>query len=214
MLEKKGVPLVIVTGRSLSWGHFLLTHFSYLKEVIVEGGGAILSKKNAKEPRQISEEVLISNDEIKLLKNISEHLVKEIAGVKLSADSFGRLTDRAIELFDLASPELVKSVAEFLIKNKVNYSKSNVHLNFWVGEISKSIAVQKLVNEKNWDPQRLLYFGDSLNDQSMFRDFKHTVGVSNIDKVIKQMKQLPSMILEGPENEGPLGVLQFLNKYL
>ncbi len=43
IIEKGNSELVIVSGRSLSWGHFLLTHFP-LKRVIMEGGGVIVSK--------------------------------------------------------------------------------------------------------------------------------------------------------------------------
>ena len=39
LLESKDIPLVIVTGRSKSWAHFLLTHVPYLKHIISEGGG-------------------------------------------------------------------------------------------------------------------------------------------------------------------------------
>src|SRR5690606_35812046 len=39
-IHKHGHELVIVSGRSLSWGHFFLTHFP-LKACIMEGGGVI-----------------------------------------------------------------------------------------------------------------------------------------------------------------------------
>ena len=44
LLEKNNIPLVIITGRSLSWGQFLISHFPYLKHVITEGGGNIITR--------------------------------------------------------------------------------------------------------------------------------------------------------------------------
>ena len=55
-----------------------------------------------------------------------------------------------------------------------------------------------------------MYFGDSLNDESMFEKFTHTVGVSNIDRVLNKLKYKPKTILKGEENIGPDGVINFL----
>ena len=60
LLKGKQIPLVIVTGRSLSWGHFLLTHFPFLTDVIVEGGGIIV-KRNGK---IITEELVVEESEV------------------------------------------------------------------------------------------------------------------------------------------------------
>ena len=44
--------------------------------------------------------------------------------------------------------------------------------------------------------------------------FPHSVGVSNIEKYLDQMDWKPSNVLEGPENEGPYGVLNHLQSIL
>ena len=41
LIAKYNHELVIVSGRSLSWGHFFLTHFP-LRACIMEGGGVVL----------------------------------------------------------------------------------------------------------------------------------------------------------------------------
>lgn len=210
LLESKKAPLVIVTGRSLSWGHFLLTHIPYLKEIIVEGGGAILKR----EGKIITEELLVSQAEVEKLNVVSSLLPKEFPGLKLSVDSFGRKTDRAIELYDLKDNDLLNRVSAFLKSHDINFSTSNVHLNFWCGELSKYKAVTKYLGQKNTKASDCVFFGDSLNDQSMFKSFENSVGVSNISSVIDRLEYRPKVILAGGENAGPYGVLNYLKKTL
>lgn len=208
LLESKKVPLVIVTGRSLSWGHFLLTHFPFLTDVIVEGGGAIVSRSG----KFITEECLISPEEVKRLADFCTNFTAKFPNVPLSVDSFGRKTDRAIELHDLQDGVLFHHIEDYLREQKINFSTSNVHLNFWCGEVSKYKAVMHFLNKKSLKPEDGVFFGDSLNDQSMFKSFKHSVGVANIATVIDRLEFKPTTILIGEDNVGPWGVLNYLKK--
>lgn len=206
LLKSKNIPLVIVTGRSLSWGHFLLTHFEQLEDVIVEGGGSIVSRRG----KIISENCLVSEFDLNRLKHFADQIPSRY-GFPLSADSFGRKTDRAIELYDLkANSEKGEELKLSLKKENINFSTSNVHLNFWAGEISKWKAVEVFLQNKKIDQSQCVYFGDSLNDQSMFKVFDHSVGVSNIKDVLDRMEHRPRVILEGDDNVGPYGVLRYL----
>lgn len=208
LLESKNLPLVIVTGRSLSWGHFLLTHFPFLTDVIVEGGGAIVTRSG----KFITEELLISQTEVDRLANFCTVFKNKFPNVPLSVDSFGRKTDRAVELHDLQDGTLFHHIEDFLHLNKINFSTSNVHLNFWCGEVSKYKAVKYFLSKKNVPEENAIFFGDSLNDQAMFQHFPTTIGVSNIAKVIGQLKYRPTEVLLGESNAGPYGVLNYLKQ--
>ena len=205
-LESKKTPLVIVTGRSLSWGHFLLTHFPFLTDVIVEGGGAIVSRNG----KFITEECLISPSDVKRLADFCHDFTAKFPNTPLSVDSFGRKTDRAIELHDLQDGVLFHHIEEFLREKNINFSTSNVHLNFWCGEVSKYKAVKHFLSLKGASENECVFFGDSLNDQTMFKSFKNSVGVSNISAVIDRLQFKPTTILTGEENVGPWGVLNYL----
>ncbi len=210
LLESKKIPLVIVTGRSLSWGHFLLTHFPFLTDIIVEGGGAIVSRNE----KFITEECLVSENDVQRLADFSHDFKVKFPKVPLSVDSFGRKTDRAIELHDLQDGTLFHHIEDFLRDQKINFSTSNIHLNFWCGEISKYIAVVHFLKAKQFSESDCLFFGDSLNDQTMFKSFKNSIGVSNISQVLDRLTYRPAIILEGAENIGPFGVLNYLKKNL
>jgi HAD superfamily hydrolase (TIGR01484 family) len=207
-LESKKTPLVIVTGRSLSWGHFLLTHFPFLTDVIVEGGGAIVTRTG----KFITEECLISQEEVKRLADFCTNFTAKFPNVPLSVDSYGRKTDRAIELHDLQDGVLFHHIEDYLREQKINFSTSNVHLNFWCGEVSKFKAVEHFLKLKQLNSAEGIFFGDSLNDQTMFKSFKNSVGVANISAVIDRLEFKPTTILTGDENVGPWGVLNYLKK--
>ncbi len=204
--KDRGHPFVIVTGRSMSWGHFLLTHFE-IDYVISEGGGVIAYKKNG----YIEEKVLVPEELTLKLSETMKSLEQVHSDIPHSKDSYGRLTDRAIE-YHLMNEEQDKKATDFLKIKGAHFSRSSVHINYWYGEVSKYKAVcdfQEMFFPKvNLD--ECVYFGDSTNDESMFQYFKNSVGVSNISKVLDKLTYKPSVILEGQDNEGVFGVLNYL----
>lgn len=208
-VHAKNHELIIVSGRSISWGHFLLTHFP-LKACIMEGGGVIVYLD---ERGEIVEEPLVSHLELERLRVFTTQLKHHYPHIPLSADSFGRLTDRAIE-FHLMEKSWIDQVMDFMDKEKINYSKSNVHINFWCGEISKYLGVQYFMKKYRSHvlENDCWFFGDAPNDESMFELFHNSVGVSNIQRCLDRLKYKPRIILEGEENSGPLGVLNTIKK--
>lgn len=216
LLKGHGVPLIICTGRSKSWGHFLLTHIHDLDYVISEGGGTLsyVTKKNGR--RILSDRSYVPREDLDKLEDVTARLLKKFPEIILSVDSFGREADRAIELEDLHSnPTLKEEICKFFDAEGINYSTSNVHMNYWCGEVSKMRSIEIFLKDNPLAKlEETVFFGDSLNDESVFKDHPHTVGVANIDKVKDRFKYLPKVILTGKDKEGPLGVLSYLEDSL
>ena len=210
------MPLVVCTGRSKSWAHFLLTHFHDLEYVISEGGGTLSYIEKREGRRLLKDKSYVEVSELERLGNLTTELLIEFPEVMLSADSFGRQADRAIELYELSdNPEMKEEVVAFFKKEDINFSTSNVHMNFWCGEISKMKAITTFLNDtKMANLEESIFFGDSLNDESVFKDHPRTIGVSNIKKVQDRFNHLPKEILVGSDKEGPLGVLSYLREVL
>lgn len=209
LVDRNDSELIIVSGRSISWGHFLLTHFP-LKYVIMEGGGVILSKSSE---GIIQEENLISSEEILRLENLSKTLMLKVPECIMSVDSFGRRTDRAIEFSQMSEGDIA-SLEAFLKNHKINFSRSNVHINFWIGELSKSNAASYFLGKyrPHIKPGECIFYGDAANDESMFKLFENTVGVSNILDVLEQLEYKPRVVLEGRDNAGIYGVYHHLRE--
>lgn len=206
-LKKRKIPLLIVTGRSLSWGHFLLTHLEYLQGIIVEGGGAYLWRDSNGD---IHEHGFVSAKELHALEEASKEIQDRYPKIRLSADSYGRKYDRAIELRDLEkAPKIHQEIESYLHSAGINFSCSNVHMNFWAGNISKQAASMWFLEQNKLDIDQMVYFGDSMNDQGMFANFPHTVGVANIASILGKLNPGPVHITKAP---GPKGVLERLSQ--
>lgn len=207
LIEKNNSELIIVSGRSVSWGHFLVTHFPF-KHVIMEGGGVIVSKTVDGE---IKEEYLVSEKVLEDLDAFTKGLKDHVPNVVMSADSLGRASDRAVE-FSMMNNEDVKKLEKYLDASGVHYSRSNVHINFWMGDISKANAIEYYL--KSYAPhigvEECIFYGDAKNDESVFEYFQNTVGVSNIIAVLDELEHKPRIVLEGKENAGALGVYNHL----
>lgn len=211
LIESNNSKLVIVSGRSVSWGHFLLTHFP-LDYAIMEGGGVILSRKMVNNINVIKEEYLVSKEELKSLDDLENDLKEKIDDCPVSKDSWGRKSDRALEIHTVEDDKKKAEIEEYIQKSGANFSVSNVHLNYWFGDISKYKAIDFFAKNymKTLDLDECTYFGDALNDQSVFKDLSKTIGVSNIKKYLKVMKYKPKEILEGDHNIGIDGVFNYL----
>lgn len=209
LLAQKNIPLIIVTGRSVQWSYFTMTHFQSLMFSIAEGGGVWVERQG----HRLHTELVISQSEQEKLRQV-EHELKKRFKIPLSADSSGRLTDRAIELYDLSiSPTLKTEVEQFLDEHNIHHSTSSVHLNFWSGSFNKATTM-KLFLSRHFPSLRfddVLYFGDSLNDESVFEHFPRTYGVKNIEKVWDKLRFKPKAVTK---EEGPQGVLSALSQEL
>lgn len=209
LIQKNNSELVIVSGRSLSWGHFLLTHFP-LKYAIMEGGGVIVSKN---QDGILQEDYIVSLEERMKLQALVTKMRKDTPETIFSLDSLGRATDYAIEFSQMTKENVIKA-ENYLLKEKANFSRSNVHINFWYGNHSKFSAVEYFI--KNYMPHvsqdETIFYGDSLNDESMFEKFSNCVGVSNILSVLDELTFKPRIILEGKDNSGAYGVFHHLNE--
>jgi HAD superfamily hydrolase (TIGR01484 family) len=210
ILGKNHCEFVIVSGRSLSWGHFFLTHFPSITAAIMEGGGVMVTRK---ENGLMDEKNLVTDKELLHLETQTEALLKKFSWLSLTKDSFGRRTDRAIELIEY-NDEQKNHIMKFLKAHDINYSCSNVHINFWAGNVSKFKAVDKYLETYRpmIDLSDCLYFGDAPNDESMFQYFENSVGVSNISTYLNQIVHHPKVILEGNDKRGILGVHSYLQE--
>lgn len=217
LLEQHHIPLVVVTGRSKSWAHFLLSHFKYLNHAITEGGGVLSGKTRVNGRFRLWDQLLVKEEEVTRLQEVTRELYEKFPDVEMSLDTFGRQSDRAIELGYLKeNPQTAQEIEDFLTEKQVSYSISNVHLNFWCGQLSKIKSIEYFLKEHHPDIpiEETVFFGDSLNDETAFAGHPHSVGVSNIDKVMDRLKEHPKVILKGEENVGPFGVHSYLSGLL
>lgn len=213
-VKKNKLLLILVTGRSVSWGHFFLTHFP-IQFAVVESGGVVLWKEGrGKNDHSIHQQVLLHPAELKNLSYHHNNLAHKFPHLHWALDNTGRLSDRAIEISYLKKHKKIhREILQYLDKNKIVHSTSNVHLNWTTGKgINKWSGVKWLVKNilaKNETVllNNAIYCGDSTNDEVMFKHFKYSLGVANIKPYLKFMQSHPQIIAQQPEING---VLEFL----
>ena len=208
LIEQLRSKLIVVTGRPVSWSHFLMSHLP-LAACISEGGGVV----TLREGKRLRDIILAPKSDLDNLKNATDALFKTIPNFELSDDSSCRITDRAIELSFLHDKNREPEIISILNSFELNYSKSSVHLNFWSGNISKMNGVNYYLKKFSTVVlEECIYFGDSLNDESAFEGFKRSIGVTNISKVLDKIKHRPSEILQGEVNKEVFGVKNYLKR--
>lgn len=207
IIQQNKSELVIVTGRPLSWAHFLLTHFD-INCVITEGGGMLSVKKPG---THFFEDIpLVDKKNITNLEESTQLLLSQFESIQLSEDSACRVTDRAIDLRLLEKINQDAQIEDFFKSRKINFSRSNVHLNFWSGNISKRKSIEYYLKMQKTKQEDCTFIGDSLNDESAFEFMSNSVGVANIIEVEDLMKFLPKIILRGDDKKEIRGVIHFL----
>lgn len=82
---------------------------------------------------------------------------------------------------------------------------SSIHVNGWFGNFNKMSTCRYLLEEMWGEKDALEYYiycGDSPNDEPMFAEFSHSVGVDNIRPWLSYMKHHPTFKTNLPGGKG------------
>ncbi len=189
----KKFKLIICSGRSAAWGHFLLTHFP-LDICSMENGGCILRKKH-----EIETEYIISKEDRDKLKNIKNSL-----DLEYTSDSIFRKCDFSLEIKNV-NDQILRSIQD----QGLVFTRSNIHYNVSVPNINKLRAIEKIIEDDNYNKKDVVFFGDSYNDSCVFESELFSVGVGGIHQIVKNLKKPPKKLLKG--DNGPISIRDFLS---
>ena len=231
-LDSAGIKVIIVTGGPAGWCDCIARMWPV--QAVVAEGGAFYMHKDFVTGRLKTREFVAPKDREKFiasLSSIADDVVKRFAGLTLSSDQFSRLFDLAIELDSLdsldaansAGTEPLKSrehrlgeVLHYLHSQGLSTKTSSIHINACLGHWDKLSSTQALVRELNGRELKdmlgeSVFIGDSLNDDSMFGFFKHSVGVANVLNYEASLVHLPKWIT--PSERGD-GFVEFVDRLL
>lgn len=204
-LSRAGFKVIPVTGRPAGWCDMILRQWPV--DAVVGENGAFVdyfegsTKKRFFHPAVPKERLSEKLDEIK------EACLKEVPGCRVSKDQSYRVCDLAIDFNEdvhlgLAAAEKIRAIAgRFGAVAKV----SSIHVNIWFGDYTK-VGMAELFLRQQLGEDRLedkvIFFGDSPNDEPMFERFPLSVGVANIRPFAGSLEHLPAFVTEG---EGGIG---------
>jgi len=206
-LHRAGLKVVPITGRPAGWCDLIAREWPV--DGVVGENGALVFWEEAGHVKRLLHEHAVSNNNA-VLQRIQERVLVEVPGCRIAGDQFARMFDLAID-FAEEEPHLTLEDArriKTICDQEGAVSKiSSIHVNTWLGVYDKlGMAVRFLTEQFGYDDhtmrERVMFFGDSPNDEPMFAHFPQSVGVSSVIKYRHLINHLPGYITQAAGGEG------------
>jgi hydroxymethylpyrimidine pyrophosphatase-like HAD family hydrolase len=144
------------------------------------------------------------------LKDLAATILAAVPGAALSADQHFRLADVAIDFCEDVPPlppDSIDRILQLFNEAGATAKVSSIHVNGWFGTYDKLQMSRRLLAEefgrasKN-DDGRVLFIGDSPNDEPMFAAIPLSVGVANILDYAARVRHFPAFVTLGRSGKG------------
>jgi HAD superfamily hydrolase (TIGR01484 family) len=210
-LARAGIEVVPVTGRPAGWCDHIARMWP-VAGVIGENGAFHYRYDRAR--RRMERSYAMPVAELAAgrarLERIAERVMREVPGSAVAADQPFRISDYAIDFREDVPPlgmDAVDSICRILASEGVSYRVSSIHVNYWIGSFDKMSGLRRFLRERGaGDPaawgERILFIGDSPNDEPMFAAVPHTVAVANIGRFLPRLASLPEFVTEAETAAG------------
>ncbi|HDQ14300.1 MAG TPA: HAD-IIB family hydrolase [Sediminispirochaeta sp.] len=218
-LYEAGYKVIPVTGRPAGWCDLIIRQWP-VEAVIGENGAFVYYRepddrgsgiKSLYHPEIAKKGTREADPEVqRRLKLLREKVLREIPGTRVARDQFARQFDLAID-FREDPPDLGFDTAEKiqrLCEGEGAVAKiSSIHVNAWFGNYDKVSMARYFLRQKyrldeRRMKERVLFCGDSPNDQPMFEYFPNSCAVANIEEMIDYIKHPPAFVTGAKGGEG------------
>ena len=144
------------------------------------------------------------------LEAIAERILREVPGCAIASDQPYREADLAID-FREDVPELPRAsvgrIVAIMEAEGLTAKVSSIHVNGWFGGYDKLSTTRLMLRESfgidaEADRARIVFAGDSPNDQPMFEFFPDAVGVANVRDMADLMTHLPAWVTPSRGSSG------------
>ena len=211
-LYLSGRHIWVITGRSYGWCDALV-HTLPLHGILGENGAFALYWSGGNLLQWISPQIAAEFKERReKLRVAIENLGFPI---RWASDQNFRHYDLAVVTNEhgwTMTEEHIEALAKLCMEHDAQYSLSSIHLNIWFGGYSKaSSLVNFMADAQQVNATELaknaLFFGDSPNDESMFRLLAQSYAPSNISGFLPHLRYRPKTV---SKEQGGLGTAQLL----
>ena len=213
-LRQAGLRVVPITGRPAGWVDHLARMWP-VDAVIGENGAFYYyldptQGRDGKLVQRFVQDKPTREANRQKLWDIFRRLEKQLPGLAVASDQGYREIDLAVDFCEDVPrrPEHeIDQIVEAFTKEGAQAKISSIHVNAWFGAHDKASCCSLLLKERYGEALSdergaYLYFGDSPNDEPLFREFTHTVGVANVRDFLPRMQHPPLYITK---KEGGLG---------
>lgn len=205
-LHEAGLLVIPVTGRPAGWCDMAIRQWP-IDAIIGENGAFVYYWKDGK-PEIFRHPSIPAEDVSQKLEAVKNACLAGVPGCRVAKDQHFRLYDLAVD-FREDEPKLPFEAADRIcaIAEGMGASAkvSSIHVNCWFGDYDK-VSMAKLFLREYLGLQNLgesvLFFGDSANDEPMFRELPLSCGVENIAPFLPRMQAHPAFLAKGEGGYG------------
>ncbi len=210
-LSGAGIKVVLVTGRPAGWCDYFARMWP-IAGIIGENGAFYFSYN--REVKKMKRVFLQSEATRKSgqtgLERIRKRVLKEVPGSGISSDQDFRISDLAIDFCEDVSPlenKEIDKICSIAAEEGAVYKVSSIHINCWYGDYDKLSCFDRFLNDFTGNSlesmqNKIIYIGDSPNDEPMFKALKHSAAVNNIEKFLDRMEFTPVYKAEYNSGDG------------
>lgn len=219
-LHEAGLKVVPVTGRPGGWCD-LIARFWPVDGVVGENGAFYFRYDHAARRmiRRFRADEAERAENRARLDRLAAEVLARVPGAALAADQPYRIADLAIDFCEDVPPlpaESVDAIVRLCEAAGATAKVSSIHVNAWFGAYDKlGMAQEMLKAEFGLDAERelsrILFAGDSPNDEPMFCAFPLSVGVANIRDAGERLRHWPAYVTPG---RGGAGFVQLAERLL
>ena len=212
-LHEAGLRVVPVTGRPAGWCDHI-ARFWPVHAVVGENGAFYMWHDRASgrlRTRHWLDEAGRARSTARLAA-VRERILAEVPGCAVASDQFCRLYDLAIDFREdvpALPPEAVDRIVALMQAAGMTAKVSSIHVNGWFGDWDKLAMTRRLFAERFGididdaaERARIVFAGDSPNDEPMFGFFPNAVGVANVLAFSGRMRTWPAWVTKSPAGAG------------
>lgn len=205
ILQESGLRIVPVTGRPAGWCD-MIARFWPVDGVVGENGAFYYrydggSRRMIRRYHATPSELSANRERLKL---IEDRVLREVPGCRIAADQAYREADLAVDFAeDVAhlSPSDIDAIVRIFEDAGAQAKVSSIHVNGWFGAYDKLGMARLLLGEefgldidRPEDNARVVFVGDSPNDEPMFGFFRNSIGVANVTDFVDRMTMPPKWL--------------------
>jgi HAD superfamily hydrolase (TIGR01484 family) len=218
--HEAGLAVIPVTGRPAGWCDLICRQWPVAAVVGENGAFAFYLEDDhlqaLRHPRSPEPRANRAR-----LEEIAQQVFAAVPGTRPAKDQFSRLYDFAVDFreeppyLDLDAARRIASIFE---SHGARARISSIHVNAWFGDYDKLGMVEQLMRQRfSTDVttpegnRRVLFCGDSPNDEPMFAAFENSVGVANIVEFADDLVSTPRYVTRAA---GAGGFVEMMNVLL
>lgn len=202
-LRAAGLLVIPVTGRPAGWCDLIARQWPV--DAVVGENGAFWFRHDPKAGKLVKRYVISDAERTaraQKLDAIARRILAEVPGCAISTDQSYREADLAIDFCEdvpRLPREAVAKIVSLMEAEGLTAKVSSIHVNGWFGDYDKLSTARLMLKETfgidaEADKTRIVFAGDSPNDQPMFAYFPNAVGVANVRDMADLMTSLPRWV--------------------